>query len=190
MTAFFLAALVDTAEGAFVSAIGAVFLAIANLAREEALAVEAREPTLVDVTARRRGARGYTAVELVRGVGAVLRGVTAPVLGDALVVPTTVAGAVRAMAVQLVRGVVAICLTVAEPNFGNAVAGVVASKLVRSAGHARRAASSLVLVIAAVVLAVTFPKHCNAAVIFAVEPSLRAFGNDVNNKVEGRRCQQ
>lgn len=99
MTASFLTALVDLAKGSFVGAVGAVFLAIADLFRKETLAVEAWEAALVDVTARGRSARGYIAVELVRSVGAVLCAVAAPVLGDALVILTAEAGAVSAMAV-------------------------------------------------------------------------------------------
>lgn len=84
----------------------------------------------------------------------------------------------------------AIGFAIAQPNLGDAVAGVVAGKLIRAARIVSGAASSLVFVVAAVVLSVAFPKHCNAAAIFAVEPSLRALSDDVSNKVEIRRCQE
>lgn len=193
LAAFFLAALVDLAERSFVSAVATILPAVAHLRRKKTLSVQAREAALVDVATRRcRGSGGVCSSMTVQFIGSictVFRFIAAPMVRDALVIVTAVAGAVARVAVHLVGRVVAVCFPVAHPYFGDAVAAVAAGEFVRGTSVGVLTASGLVLVVTAVVLAITPPEHGDTPVVAAVKPALLALAGRVAHQIQSNCCQ-
>lgn len=188
-----MAAFVDLTEGAFVCAVTAILTAIANLGRKKTLSVKARKSALVDVATRswRRSGRvlNSAAVQLVGGVGTVLRLVAAPVGRNTFIIVAPEAGTIAGVAVLFIRRVVAVRLSIADPYLRNAVAGVAAGKFVRGTAAVSGTASSLVLVVSAVVLAIAPPEHGDTPTVPAVKPRLRALAEDVAYQIQGNHCE-